>query len=90
MWEGIDKDQTTYNKLTLIVEGMSHNTLLWVTDGLYNRKRSAGLSGVGWVIMCTKDRKQTDRLLLETVPGIKLVPSRITWINCASYLSKGY
>ena len=54
MWEGIDKDQKNYNKLTWIVDGMQKNTMLWVTDGSYNRRRGADLSGVGWVIMCTK------------------------------------
>ena len=53
MWEGIDKDQTTYSKLTWLLEGMQHTTLLWVTDRSYYRKRAADLSGVRWVIMCT-------------------------------------
>ena len=54
MWEGIDKDQKNYNDLTWIVDGIQQNTLLWVKIGSYDRERSVELSGVGWVIMCTK------------------------------------
>jgi hypothetical protein len=33
---------------------MKSNTLLWVTDGSYDRKKAIDLSGVGWIIFCTK------------------------------------
>ncbi len=33
---------------------MTSNTLVWVTDGLYDQKRAADLSGVGWIIFCSK------------------------------------
>jgi hypothetical protein len=36
MWEGIDAAQTTKSDLTWLVEGMKSNTLVWVTDGLYD------------------------------------------------------
>jgi hypothetical protein len=28
--------------------------MLWVTDGSYDRKKAIDLSGVGWIIFCTK------------------------------------
>jgi hypothetical protein len=37
-----------------MVEGMKSNTLIWITDGLYDRKRAADLCGVGWIIFCNK------------------------------------
>ncbi len=38
MWEGIEKEQPTYKDLGWLVEGMRANSLLWVTDGSYDRK----------------------------------------------------
>ncbi len=54
MWEGIEEDQATKEDVTWIAEGMKINTLIWVTDGSYNRKKAKDLSGVGWIIFCTK------------------------------------
>jgi hypothetical protein len=36
MWEDINKAQPTKPALTWLVEGMTSNTLVWVTDGLYD------------------------------------------------------
>ena len=36
MWEGINVVQTTKSDLTRLVKGMESNTLVWVTDGLYD------------------------------------------------------
>ena len=58
MWEGIDDNQPTKHELTWIVEGMRNRTLSWVTDGSYNRKIAEKISGVGWVIFCTKTGKR--------------------------------
>jgi hypothetical protein len=54
MWEGIDEDKTTKENVTWIAEGMRNNTLIWVTDGSYNRKKAKEFSGAGWIIFCTK------------------------------------
>jgi hypothetical protein len=54
MWDGIDDDQATKGDVTWIAEGMKNNLLTWVTDGSYNRKKAKELSGVGWIIFCTK------------------------------------
>jgi len=50
MWESIDDSQQSKHNLLWLVEGMKFNTLTWVTDGSYDRKRAADLCGVGWVI----------------------------------------
>jgi hypothetical protein len=39
MWEGINMVQTTKRDLTWLVKGMESNTLVWVTDELYDQKR---------------------------------------------------
>ena len=48
MWEG----QATKCDLSWLVQGMKFDSLLWVTDGSYDRKRAPVLSGVGWIIFC--------------------------------------
>jgi hypothetical protein len=52
MWEGIEEGQVTKSKLSWLVQGMKSNSLLWVTDGSYDRKRASIISGVGWIIFC--------------------------------------
>ncbi len=56
MWKGINAAQTIKSYLTWLVEGMKSNTLVWVTDGLYDQKRAADLNGAGWIIFCNKMR----------------------------------
>jgi hypothetical protein len=52
MWEGIEDGQATKGDLSWLVQGMKSDSLLWVTDGSYDRKRAPVLSGVGWIIFC--------------------------------------
>jgi hypothetical protein len=54
MWEGIDDDQETKEDATWIANGMRHNSLIWATDGSYNRKKASNLSGASWIIFCTR------------------------------------
>jgi hypothetical protein len=58
MWEGIEDGQATKRDLSWLVEGMRSNSLLWVTDGSYDRKRAPTLSGVGWIIFCQHTGKR--------------------------------
>jgi hypothetical protein len=53
MWEDIDLTQDTTQDLRWVAEGMQKNTLVWTTDGSYDRKRATDLSGVGCIIFCT-------------------------------------
>ncbi len=52
MWEGIEDFQATKSDLSWLVQGMKSDSLLWVTDGSYDRKCAPVLSGVGWIIFC--------------------------------------
>ena len=52
MWEDIDFTQTTTQDLQWIAKGMKNNTLVWMTNGSYDRKKAADLSIVGWIIFC--------------------------------------
>jgi hypothetical protein len=40
MLPNILKDQPTYSNLEWLVTGLSSGTLIWATDGSYNRKRA--------------------------------------------------
>jgi hypothetical protein len=54
MWEGIETGQGLPYDMSWVAEGMKNHTLIWVTDGSYNRKKAIDLCGVGWIIFCTK------------------------------------
>jgi hypothetical protein len=54
MWEDINNSQATKADTSWIAEGLKAGSLIWATDGSYNRKQSADLSGVGWIIFCKK------------------------------------
>jgi len=58
MWEGIDDGQDTKSDLSWLVQGLRCNSLLWVTDGSYDRKRAPTISGVGWIIFCQHTGKR--------------------------------
>ncbi len=40
-WESMDNSHQSKHNLSWLVEGMESNTLTWVTDGSYDRKRAA-------------------------------------------------
>ena len=58
MWEGINNDQETKSDTTWLADGMTNSLLIWVTDGSYNQKKVWDLSGVGWIIFCTRTGKR--------------------------------
>jgi hypothetical protein len=65
MWEGINATQRTKEDTTWIAEGMQEGTLIWTTDGSYNRKGVADLSGVSWIIFCKWTRLRLTGLFWE-------------------------
>ncbi len=69
MWEGINAAQTTKRDLTWLVKGMKSNTLVWVADGLYDQKRAADLSRVGWIIFCGKTGQQSTGTFWGQLPA---------------------
>ncbi len=58
MWEGVDDCQPTKHDLSWLIQGMEMNSLIWVTDGSYDRKRAPTISGVGWIIFCQTSGKR--------------------------------
>ncbi len=58
MWDGIEDSQDTKQDLSWLIESMKTGLLLWVTDGSYDRKCAAVISGVGWIIFCQTTGKR--------------------------------
>ncbi len=73
MWDDIDFTQETTQDLKWVAEGMQNNTLLWTTDGSYNRKQAADLSGVGWIIFCKRTGLWMTGTFWEKISISKLV-----------------
>jgi hypothetical protein len=56
MWSDISRDQPTYTDTLWLRSGMQKGSLVWVTDGSYDRKQAKDLSGVGWIILRTDSK----------------------------------
>jgi hypothetical protein len=52
MWHDIGNVNKPKDNIQRIAEGMTAGTLVWTTDGSYDRKRAADLLGVGWIVFC--------------------------------------
>jgi hypothetical protein len=57
MWEGVDDCQPTKYDLSWLIQGIEMNSLIWVTDGSYDRKCAPTISRVGWIIFCQMSSK---------------------------------
>jgi hypothetical protein len=85
MWSDIPRDQSTHMDTSWLATGLSTGTLIWVTDGLYYRKRAKDLCGVGWIILCT----QTN-LRLTGQPISEFLQGRDAWPMCHAHSSSGH
>ena len=65
MWENMDRTED----LSWVVEGMKNYSLIWVTDGSYDRIRAPTVSGAGWVIYCTKSKRMLKAYFHEVSKG---------------------
>ncbi len=52
MWRNINAGNKPKDDMQWVTDGMTAGILIWMTDGSYDRKRDADLSGVGWIIFC--------------------------------------
>jgi len=89
MWENIDNSQPSKHNLSLLVEGMKFNTLTWVTDGSYDRKRAADLRGVGWVIFCSKSGTRLTGTFWERSPAASSYRAEMLGLCCLHLLARG-
>ncbi len=68
MWEGMEAGKDLPYNMSWVAEGMTNNSLVWVTDGSYDRKMAIDLCGVGWNIFLYQNRIPLDRHLLGKNP----------------------
>ena len=55
MWGGMEPGNNSLTKnVSWVAEGLTLGSLIWVTDGEYDRTRASDLSGVGWIIFCKR------------------------------------
>jgi hypothetical protein len=47
MWRNISNGNKPKHEIQWVAEGMTVGTLIWTTDGSYDRKKAADLLGVG-------------------------------------------
>ncbi len=69
MWEGVEDSQATKHDLSWLIQGMETNSLIWVTDGSYDRKRASVISSVGWIIFCQTTGKHLVGSFWEKSPS---------------------
>jgi hypothetical protein len=89
MWESTDDSQQSKHNLSWLVEGMKFNTLTWVADGSYDRKRAADLCGVGWVIFCSKTGTRLTGIFWERSPLASSYRAEMLGLCCLHLLARG-
>jgi hypothetical protein len=89
MWESKDDSQQTKHNLSWLMEGMKLNTLTWVTDGSYDRKRAADLCGVGWVIFCSKTGLRLTGTFWERSPSASSYRAEMLGLCSLHLLARG-
>ena len=63
MGEGIENDGGRRD-VEWIVNGMREESLLWIADWSYKRKIAPHVSGVGWIIYCTRTKARDEGKIL--------------------------
>ena len=58
MWKWVENEGRKQD-VEWIVNGMKEGCLVWVADGSYKRKIAPCVSGVGWIVYCTKIQRKT-------------------------------
>jgi hypothetical protein len=71
MWEDIDFMQDTTQDPRWVAEGVQNNTLVWTTEGSYDRKQATDLSGMGWIIFCTRTGLHMTGIFWEKSPSAR-------------------
>jgi hypothetical protein len=58
MWRNIDTGDNPKNNMQWVADEMTAGTLIWMTNGSYNRKRESDCLGVGKIIFCKAAGRQ--------------------------------
>jgi hypothetical protein len=67
---------------------MQNNTLVWTTDGSYDRKQAADLSGVGWIIFCKRTCLQMTGTFWEKSPSGSSFRAEMLGLCCLHLLAR--
>jgi hypothetical protein len=60
MWQAISNGNKPKDDMHWVADGMMAGSLIWTTDGSYDRKKAADLSEVGWIIFCKTRTEQNN------------------------------
>ena len=85
MWEVIEPGTDTPEDVSWIVDGLRNGSLIWTTDGSYDRKRAVDLCGVGWIIFCTNTGFQLTGTFWERSPSASSYRAELLGL-CALHL----
>jgi hypothetical protein len=88
MWGDINFTQTTTQDLQWIAKGMKNNTLVWTTDGSYDRKKAEDLSIVGWIIFCKNSGLQMTGTFWEMSPSASSFMGEMLGFACLHLLAR--
>jgi hypothetical protein len=88
MWDDIDFTQDTTQDLKWVANRMQNNTLVWTTDGSYNRKRAADLSGVGWIIFYKRTGLRMTGTFWEKSPSASSFRAEMLGLACLHLLER--
>ncbi len=68
---------------------MKNNSLVWTTDGSYNRKRGADLSAVGWITFCKNTGIQLTGTFWEKSTSASSFCVEMLGLACLHLLARG-
>ena len=64
MWKWVENEGGN-SDVEWIVNGMKEGCLIWVADGSYKRKIAPCVSGLGWIVYCTKTQRELKERFFE-------------------------
>jgi hypothetical protein len=85
MMEVIKPGKDTLEDVSWIVNGLRNGSLIWTTDGSYNRKKAVDLCRVGWIIFCTNTGFRLTGTFWEQSPLASLYRAELLGL-CALHL----
>ncbi len=84
MWEGIEAGQGLPYDMSWVTEGIKNHTLIWGTDGSYNREKGNQPVRSRLDYLLYQNRVPPNRHILGTVQFGKLVQSRNARALCTA------
>ncbi len=88
MWSDIPRDQSTYTDTSWLATRLSAGTLIWVTDGSYDRKR--GSMGGRMDHSMHPNKTALNRNVLGEQPISEFLQGRDAWPLCHAHSSSGH